>query len=293
MRIDDDFLRAVCFVGVADENPHDRFGVLGTGFFVGIPAFSKELQQRDDMFIVVVTAKHVLAKANELGKQVWIRMNNAGGQAIFAKMVGAWIESNDPVDLAIHPVPGEGLSIKMIHLDAFVGGPSSDPYQIGIGDKLIVVGLFGFRPGTRGNIPAVRQGILSAMPTEPLIDERSGLEYDAYLAELISIGGLSGSPAFVLLPQISKKGRIRSDPGWIFVGVVRGHWTDKGNGDEAINVGMAVITPAEELAALINEPVFVKERKTAEAEELKKPATPPPTTDSTANRETRRRKKRR
>jgi hypothetical protein len=57
------------------------------------------------------------------------------------------------------------------------------------------------RAGSTRNIPIVRTGVIAAMPAidEPFV--RKGEEYHAYLAEMRSIGGLSGSPVFVFLDR--------------------------------------------------------------------------------------------
>lgn len=70
---------------------------------------------------------------------------------------------------------------------------SIQAHGVGIGDEILMVGLFTKRHGFRRNIPIVRAGIIAAMPEEPIEDEDTGNLYDAYLAEIRSIGGLSGS----------------------------------------------------------------------------------------------------
>jgi hypothetical protein len=61
------------------------------------------------------------------------------------------------------------------------------------------IGLFTRRIGSQRNIPIVRIGNVAALPEE-LIRTRSGL-MKAYLVEMRSIAGLSGSPVFVDLPS--------------------------------------------------------------------------------------------
>jgi hypothetical protein len=98
---------------------------------------------------------------------------------------------------------------------------------IGIGDELFAVGLFVQRAGSTRNIPIVRTGVIAAMPSKDEPFFRHGGEYHAYLAEMRSIGGLSGSPVFVFL------NRIRTvdagipeghDYGMFLLGLIRGHW---------------------------------------------------------------------
>lgn len=79
-----------------------------------------------------------------------------------------------------------------------------EAHAIGIGDEVLMVGLFTKRYGYRKNIPIVRGGIISAMPEEPIEDQETGNLYDAYLIEIRSIGGLSGSPVIVFKDEIAR-----------------------------------------------------------------------------------------
>jgi len=86
-------------------------------------------------------------------------------------------------------------------------------HDIGPGADLVVVGLFTMHHGTRRNLPIVRRGTLASLPHEPLRDE-AARPFDAYIAEVISIGGLSGSPVFVGIP---------GGPAYL-LGIIRAHW---------------------------------------------------------------------
>ena len=69
--------------------------------------------------------------------------------------------------------------------------------SIGLGEELLVVGLFASHHGRKMNIPIVRSGMIAAMPWEPIWDAKTGQNFEAFLAEVRSIGGLSGSPVWV------------------------------------------------------------------------------------------------
>ena len=136
-------------------------------------------------------------------------------------------------------------------------------HGIGIGDDLAMVGLFVRHVGVQRNMPIVRTGILAAIPTEPLRDSTTGLDYWAYIAEIRSIGGLSGSPVFVILaPGRTHDNEMRLDRYGFLLGIVRGHW-DYDNNEilsvvdskkTSINMGMAVVTPVDALWALLSSP---------------------------------------
>jgi hypothetical protein len=157
--------------------------------------------------------------------------------------------------------------------------------QIGIGDNLVIPGLFTQRQGTQRNLPIVRTGVIASMPDEPLQDPDTGLKYEGYLAEVRSIGGLSGSPVFVVLdPGRLIKGSQRFHHQTFLLGLIRGHWDYRkktasidfeDNELEAVNMGMAIVTPIQELVAILNSEELAKERRRLDREALKQQ----PTTD--------------
>ena len=125
------------------------------------------------------------------------------------------------------------------------------------------------------------------MPQEPLIDENSGLSYDAYLAEVRSIGGLSGSPVFVVIGPGRVLGEnVRQTTRHFFLlGLIRGHW-DKpdetadgfaSSEKESINTGIAIVTPVQELLSILQSEEIVTEMKKADRKSAAKNA---PTEDS-------------
>ena len=102
----------------------------------------------------------------------------------------------------------------------------------------------------------------------------------AYLAEMRSIGGLSGSPVFVILNnQRPCKTEITNPNGWqiYLLGLIRGHWdlkrdlredAEQSTEDiflgyskgENMNVGIAVVTPAQYLLAVLTHPISIEHR---------------------------------
>ena len=119
----------------------------------------------------------------------------------------------------------------------------------------------------------MRSGTIAAVPEELIFDAKTGAEYHAYLVEARSLGGLSGSPAFVSIPPQRAKGLNANHPndGYsALIGVIRGHWdltvpdSIDGFDDQGkiINMGMAAVTPIQELAKLLmtNE-TFLRERE--------------------------------
>jgi hypothetical protein len=178
---------------------------------------------------------------------------------------------DDAVDLAALPIqlPTEVL-VTHYGESTFVTDEKVADYGIGIGDEIAMAGLFHQREGAERNIPILRSGIISAMPDEALVDKQ-GRPFDSYLVEVRSIGGLSGSPVFVILPPTRPlvEGITTPVPGsFHLLGIVRGHWSQDAlvsfNGKptfldiEQFNAGIASVTPMQQVAELLRTEPLVK-----------------------------------
>jgi hypothetical protein len=119
----------------------------------------------------------------------------------------------------------------------------------------------------------MRTGILASMPDEPFLDEESGAPYDAYLVEMRSFGGLSGTPVFTLFSRgAARRTPIPRRASFVdqlaLIGLIRGHWdisTEHADvfADDAkqANIGLALVTPAQKLRELLMRDDFVRERR--------------------------------
>jgi hypothetical protein len=88
-----------------------------------------------------------------------------------------------------------GLDEKVA--DCALNAARIERYQIGLGDEVYVTGMFVSHFGEKKNLPIVRIGTIAAMPEEPLQTEYG--MHDAFLIEVRSIDGLSGSPVCINL----------------------------------------------------------------------------------------------
>jgi hypothetical protein len=260
MRVPDDIKNCVVFlcVKIRDGNgmERDRYG--GTAFFVSV-------LEGDQALAYVVTARHNIVRAGEWG-DLYLRANTKDGKSKTIKVDGEWIVPENPsVDIAVKAI-GRGFlefDLVVIPSELFMTDERSKELDIGIGEDLFVIGLFTKRHGTEKNLPIVRVGHIASMTDEPFEDRYTGHKFDAYLAELRSIGGLSGSPVFVA-PVGSATGQA------YLIGLIRGHWNlERPAGaldfseDEliAINTGIAQITPIQEVMSLLNRDDVIKNRR--------------------------------
>jgi hypothetical protein len=291
MRVPSEFLDSVGYVCVRRMiDGVERFDIGGTGFFVTV---SSEAYPNERQYLYFVTAKHSVERASNIGSPLFVRVNTKDGRVIYVEIKRRWVfePTNPGVDLAVVPFGREGegaipLDFQPIPETSFAYGPAIVNLNIGVGDDLVIVGLFTQRHGIRQNYPIIRAGIIAAMPEENLVDD-SGEPYQAYLIEARSIGGLSGSPVIIILDDILRRPvRLGTPPSfhpiYMLLGVVRGHWDMKKNGErsdfvddelEQVNMGIAIVTPIQCLQYILHgeELVHMRNKLDEEFAEQRKP----------------------
>lgn len=271
-----DMTDCVVFLSV-ERNGQWLYG--GTAFFLGVPSETTERY-----YVYLITAKHNVIKASQSG-HLHVRVNKRDGGSDPVPIGSSdWtFHENEASDVAVIPFCPD---TKIYEYRWLVAGDFCatekllKEKQIGIGEDLVVVGLFTKRHGAKRNIPIVRIGHIASMSNELMTDD-SGGEYRAYLAELHSIGGLSGSPVFVYLGPVRSVGnKIEWERKFILLGLIRGHWDykparnelDFGNEElRAVNMGIAIVTPIQEVMDIVNGDEWMKERKKQDTEEKSAP----------------------
>jgi hypothetical protein len=197
----------------------------------------------------------------------------------------------DPaVDLAI-----VRLGIRAEHMETMAGVPTLpysipaslflsqdviNAFDIGPGDDVYMVGRSVHHEGRYLNQPTVRTGIISLMPDMIEVNHGDPLE-EAFLIEMRSLGGYSGSPVFWSLPGAEATARRRSAP----ISIKGGPWLlgidciryslfepvyehPYGQNDETsykvkTNSGLSMVIPAWKLRELLYLPEVVRERSNA------------------------------
>lgn len=204
--------------------------------------------------------------------------------AQFVKLGGVdnWIFHEDPnVDAAVFDwQPPSTVNVWPFPLKWAVTPEFIVKERIGPGDDVFVAGLFWRHTGQARNIPIIRVGNLVAMPEEP-VKTGMGLQ-EAYLIELHSIGGLSGSPVFIYLGGIRRdfplggELKLTAYPGAThLLGLVHGHWNlgvneeidaahDALDNDERINMGIAIVVPITRLLEILDYPEVRAAREKAQ-----------------------------
>lgn len=279
MRIPDPILSSAVFLCV-DDGGTVRPG--GTGFFLTV-----ESETRNDTHSYLVTARHSVEAAKPYGK-LYARLNSYdGGDAALVELPCDWKfhEDREANDVAVLPFPAPQLyEVMTFDRDALVTPNVLPREHIGIGDDLMVVGLYRRHYGRKVNRPIVRSGVIAAMADEPVEDLNAEAPFEAYLGELRSIGGLSGSPVWVvinpsrLIPDEERLGWRQGESRWRFylLGLIRSHWSTRDDEErlsepaqaegELLNTGIASITPIQKALDIIDSKTLVKQRKDRDRE---------------------------
>ena len=175
-----------------------------------------------------------------------------------------WIlPKNDSVDLAIVPMALDPTKCDYLTVpdSAFVTDEVAKKESISEGLKIIFSGFFYQVPGLKHVEPILREGIIAMLPDEDL-QTTTGKMGRAYLGEMHAFHGNSGSPVLVDLGGM-RGGAFRFGVDYRLLGVVSGGYGEGGQNALVLetplaskpgNSGIAVIVPASELRALLDEP---------------------------------------
>jgi hypothetical protein len=269
MRVPTLLLDTCVFIGGRDTTGVPYYGA--TAFTVGLGT-----EACPGGWPCLVTARHAVLRALDRYGNVCVRVNTKDGGSEDIDITEPWVYPEDAgTDLAAIPF-GFRLSDPLLEAlplppSMFVTDDVISARKVGPGEDLIVVGLFSSHVGSTRNLPIVRSGNLASMPYEPLEDKASGESFSAYLAEVRSVGGLSGSPVFLVLNPYGRHvegevGQVRIPSGDFFylLGLIRGHWEQDPRLDfddseaEQLNTGIAMVTPISAVLPLFEDERFVR-----------------------------------
>jgi len=183
-------------------------GALGTGFFVGYP----DVRLTPRLYGYFVTAKHVLRDFDGTflpSIRLRINVNDTSADPAFdfldlpvtdSKGNLLWLHSgNDADDVVATPIAVDQskFAMKVIPLDMFVDDATLKTSAVEEGDSLYFIGLMAQYYGAKRNFPVIRRGTLALMTDEKIATPTG--EQQAFIAELQSWPGNSGSPVFLSL----------------------------------------------------------------------------------------------
>jgi hypothetical protein len=191
-RIPDAILQHVFYLYKSKEDALKGSKYGGTGFIVAVPSEKEELANRVNYLYGISNWHVVLDKGYSV-----IRINRTDGKPDilgFDPIDWEWIKNGD--DVAAVEIPySEHHAANYISTRAFVTDKIIAEREIGIGDDIFMVGRFIDHDGGPTNMPAVRFGNISVMPS--LIKQENKHLGESYCIDLHSRTGYSGSPVFV------------------------------------------------------------------------------------------------
>lgn len=289
MRVPDDVRKTVVFIGrVNPPGASERLTLVGTAFLVAIASSAPNRHH-----VYLVTAKHL---AEPLAAGQWgVRFNDTQGRCVesFSDNGVPWSfhpTESGSVDIAVARIEEmTGADVKTIPEEMFLNDKLIQDRGIGAGDDVFIAGLFGLVPGKYRNLPIIRMGNIALIPDsgELIPGIRIGgpnapaVAAEAYLIEGRSIGGLSGSPAFVRetysVPlENGAHGQLAGH--YSLMGLVHGHWdvdikdlnepkpmtlqrSDRRYKEDAVNLGIAIVVPSQKLREVLYQPALVEQRR--------------------------------
>lgn len=285
-QVPDALRKCVCFVmGRLGGNWYHA----GTGFFVSVPASGSDVAH-----VYAATASHVLHPETATpGGQAWeavaLRINtHDGGIDQIETPLSDWQihERSDTAVLAVVP-PQQRFDYLHYPIAASATAEFRAREYVTAGEDLIISGLLVHHPGGTRNVPIIRVGNVASFPGDPI--PIGDYDEQVILADVPSIGGLSGSPAFIHFGDLRRnaKGELgllrwqdsKAAGSNYLLGLVHGYFEEYETGanreQEAVNVGISVIIPVERIIELINGPVLMADREERETE-MRKQRSPRP-----------------
>jgi hypothetical protein len=256
-RIRDEILKSVAFIYETEVQAvaNERMG--GTGFLVA---------QADRTYLV--TNQHVALDARR-----YVRVNATDGGADIVEIPhDGWESHYGGADLAATRLEcGHQWDVTPLVLEDLYGSRDSFEARLaelnfGVGDDVVMAGRFVGYDGRDRNRPTPRFGNVSMMPGDTVTDGR-GDNVEAFLVEMRSLPGFSGSPVFGYIAPGADRANGTMMPffesTWCLLGIdtghaqIRGGVYERGTNDLVDdsweireNAGVAIVAPVWNLEEL-------------------------------------------
>jgi hypothetical protein len=258
----------VVFLYPSEEAARAGTGAGGTGFVVAFRA-----NGRADPFHYVVTNVHV-AKAGSCT----LRVNNSrGGIDTLQLPIGLWTSHPNGDDIAVCAISlqAEWALSALEWSDVVVTEAGMSRFNMGVGDDVFMLGRFISHDSIQLNQPLARFRNIAMMPGPPVKDGR-GISVEAFLVEMRSLSGFSGSPVFVYVGPLSYRGNGTMMPAYSeaigLIGIDTGHKTtmaraqNRNDGlvtesEVPLNTGISIVSPIWKLGELLDAETLASDRE--------------------------------
>ncbi len=289
-RIPDSITKTTFYLYPNRKAAEKGHGFGGTGCIIGIESEA----QPTTYFLYAVTNWHVAVKG---GNSV-IRINTSDGKTdIFEHDPSDWQFIPGGPDICALPLHARHPfhDFRFILPDRFATPELIKELSIDAGEDVLMVGRFVDHDGGEINMPALRFGNISVMPTK--MRQPTGYVGDAYCIDLHSRSGYSGSPVFVyrtIGQDLTVSGINLNQPGFILcLGIHFGQFSENWDIEDSCETeeemaslagkrivgasGMTTVIPIWEVMRLLNSGDLMINRKRSDAHlAASKPATPRP-----------------
>lgn len=268
--------QTVVVIKLECQDGQTSYHASGTGFFVQV-----ESEKQGYAAPYLVTNRHVAECWDHHQhpmevKSVSIRVNLLDGSSkiewLNEKGNASWVlPSNESVDLAVLPLglKSDKVAWMTIPVSGFATADMFSSGQIHEGQSIIFTGFFPKIEGVKKAQPIVREGIISSLADEPLIELKKGHPAKFYLGDVHVLAGNSGSPVMVDLAGRQGSAIIAGEA-YRLIGVVSGYLTEDEDmslklettveATASANSGITTIVPVADLRALLNDERLLKQR---------------------------------
>ncbi|MGH2865323.1 MAG: hypothetical protein ACRDJX_08765 [Solirubrobacteraceae bacterium] len=256
MPLSDEYTYCVAFVCVEDIDGSRQ--PIGTAFLIQASG-----EEPNTHYGYAVTAQHVVRE----GQRTWLRLRRQGFEEGPEDIpVGSWVLHPES-DVAITPCDPHNYRANWVcvPMAQFADTPGATGIRRPVlSDEVWFIGLLTHVPTMHERaIPFVRSGTLGAwyqryVPIWDELHQQTIQEPVAHLIDTHSVGGFSGSPVFVGVPDMRGGGKIS------LLGVLIGHFGGPlASGGSA---GVAIVVPVEQVRQLLDLEVIVEDRQHKDAE---------------------------
>jgi hypothetical protein len=163
-------LKSVGFIGeVTDgDSPGASPDLLATGFFVCVPFISPVLAHK--RFGYFVTAAHVAKYLSDKPICFLVNKRDGGLTGIDVADEQWWVHPTDRTAdvVVVSTILNPEADMKCVSLKDFANEDDSLAGHIGVGDEVLIAGLFTPAPGIARNMPIVRHGNIAMVPQEQI-----------------------------------------------------------------------------------------------------------------------------
>jgi hypothetical protein len=286
-RIPDVLLESVVYLFADEAGAKAGHGAGGTGFLIDYPGTG------GTRHTYVVSNIHVVRNGCTT-----LRLNRRKGGAAVTVIVPSetWCDHGDGDDVCVAAIELDQTdwAVKALPWEDFCPTDDRlDELNVGIGDDVLMIGRFVGHTGKQSNEPVARFGNIARMDEGERVKDGRGLLVDAFLVEMRSLPGYSGSPVFVVIGAGSYRGVYGTDKAAKMMpfyseaigllGIDTGHKPlthpvlDKQTGDPVEpkmvvqqNSGIAIVAPYYKIENVLED--FVDQRKEATQRALSDPA---------------------